>query len=96
MYGVEELKEHIKNRVRKGFFTESLQPENKLSQLNEKESIEFVKKKALDLEATVFHHFHKGKPQREVDSKYSSKIRILLMNMKNEINFELRHKIITG
>ena len=56
--------------------------------------IDFVKKKALDMEAKIFDYFHIEKGTRTINPEYSSRIRLILMYLKSDNNFELRYKII--
>lgn len=98
LYGALEIKEYHANKTLKTAVSAINNEFNtRILAMADKDLVDFVRKRAIDIEATLFYHFHKDNQNpNKIASDYTTRSRALCLNLKDEGNFELRYKILSG
>lgn len=89
MYGVFEMQETLENKI------EISDDEKKILGLNETQIFDFVKKITIEIEATIYMEHNKNSKFR-ILPEYVNRFRVILANLKDDSNYELRSKILMG
>ena len=91
MYGIKELEEKWDDNT----FVIDNEKEEILRKLNESQHYDHAKLLALQFEACMNQEYNRNDKTR-IDPQYKEKFRVIIANLKDESNHELRYKFLTG
>ncbi len=90
MYGFFEMQENFETKS-----NEISEEEKKILGFSESQIFDYVKKITIEIEATIFMEHNKNN-RFKIMTEYVNRFRVILANLKDDSNFELRSKILTG
>lgn len=89
MYGFYEMQQNNENKF------DMSEEEKRILGFNETQIFDFVKKIAIEIEATIYMEHNKNN-RFKIMKEYLNRFRVILANLKDDSNYELRSKIIIG
>ena len=89
MYGFFEMQETCEGK------SEITEEEKKIINFNETQTFDYIKKISIEIEATIFMEHNKNN-KFKILPEYVNRFRVILANLKDDTNYELRSKIIIG
>jgi len=90
MYGFLEMQENQEKGV-----IEIPEEEKKILLFTETQTYDYVKKISIEIEATIYMEHNKNN-KFKIMPDYVNRFRVILGNLKDDSNYELRSKILTG
>lgn len=92
MYGFFEMQENFESQTD---MSELSEEEKKILSLSETQIFDFVKKITIEIEATIYLEHNKNN-RFKILPEYVNRFRVILANLKDDSNYELRSKILMG